>query len=59
MIFIVLAVVAVGGAGYYFKIVKPKQQAADNDMEDDSEYEDDPDMPYDSDDENYEEEDTE
>jgi len=28
---IVLAIAAVGGAGYYFKVIKPKQQGFDND----------------------------
>ncbi|MDR2515400.1 MAG: DUF4366 domain-containing protein [Christensenellaceae bacterium] len=37
LIFIILAVIAVGGAGYYFKILKPRKQAA---MQDDTEYED-------------------
>jgi hypothetical protein len=47
VIFIVIAAIAVGGAGYYFKIVRPKQRAADSDdgiddYEDgDSEYEED------------------
>jgi hypothetical protein len=30
-IFIILGAIAVGGIGYYFKIVKPKRQAADDD----------------------------
>jgi len=38
IIFVLLGVLAVGGAGYYFKIVKPKQGAADSGNED---YEDD------------------
>ena len=38
IIFVVLAVLAVGGAGYYFKILKPKKQAA---MQDEEGYEDD------------------
>lgn len=46
LIFIILAVVAVGGAGYYFKIVRPKQQAPD-DYEDESDFEDNPDAPED------------
>ncbi len=37
ILFIILAVLAVGGAGYYLKIVKPRQQAA---QQDDEEYED-------------------
>lgn len=37
ILFIALAVLAVGGAGYYLKIVKPRQQAAQQDEE---EYED-------------------
>ena len=36
IIFLVIALVAAGGLGYYFKIVRPKQQA-----EDDAEFEDD------------------
>lgn len=42
MIFIIIAALAAGGAGYYFKILKPKQQAAfDGEDEDDpDEYED-------------------
>ena len=39
ILLIIVAIVGVGGAGYYFKIVKPKQQAAlddaDGDFEDD------------------------
>jgi len=38
VIFIVIAALAAGGAGYYFKILKPKRQAADVD----DEYEDEP-----------------
>lgn len=38
LIFVLLAVVAAGGAGYYFKIYKPKHQAVDTD-EDEPEYE--------------------
>lgn len=34
MIFVLLAVVVVGGAGYYFKIYKPKHQAVDTEDED-------------------------
>ena len=53
MIFIIIAALAAGGAGYYFKILKPKQDAAaqvDDDLfGEDMEYEDDPD------DEEYEE----
>jgi hypothetical protein len=62
MIFLVLAVIAIGGAGYYIKIVKPKQQAA-SDMDDDDDeqenntgdndydFEDEPEKSADSDDE--------
>jgi hypothetical protein len=39
-IFIILAALAAGGAGYYFKIVRPKRQADDPD--DGDEYEDEP-----------------
>jgi hypothetical protein len=40
IIFVLLGVLAIGGAGYYFKIVKPKQQAnasGDEDYEEDDE----------------------
>jgi len=49
VIFIIIAALAAGGAGYYFKILKPKRQAADVDEE----YEDEPEPvapPSDSDD---------
>ena len=36
IIFVIIALLAVGGIGYYVKIVRPKQQAADEDFEDDS-----------------------
>jgi len=42
MIFIVIAVIVAGGAGYYIKIVRPKQQAVDSDEE----YEDDEEMEF-------------
>lgn len=35
IIFIVIAMLAVAGIGYYVKIVRPKQQAAEDDFEDD------------------------
>lgn len=35
IIFVVLALLAVGGIDYYVKIVRPKQQAADEEFEDD------------------------
>jgi len=58
IIFIVIAALAAGGAGYYFKIVKPKQDApADEDDydEDDTDYEDGPDaVALIGDDEDYE-----
>ena len=38
IIFLIIALAGVGGAGYYFKIVRPKQQAA---MEEADEFEDD------------------
>ena len=43
VIFAVIAAAAAGGIGYYFKIVRPKQQAADtgDDNDDDYEYEED------------------
>ncbi|MDL2232001.1 DUF4366 domain-containing protein [Ruminococcaceae bacterium OttesenSCG-928-L11] len=44
ILFIILAVLAVGGAGYYFKILKPRQQAAiDADEDDEGEFADDED----------------
>lgn len=42
LIFVVLAVLAGGGAGYYFKIYRPKQEQAASADDDYSEYEDDP-----------------
>jgi hypothetical protein len=52
MILIILLVVAgTGGAGYYFKILKPRQEAAaspdsfEDEDDEDMEYEDDPDYP--------------
>ena len=42
---ILLVVLGAGGAGYYFKIVKPKQNAVPDDedeYEDDSDYADEP-----------------
>lgn len=41
IIFVVLAVLIAGGAGYYFKIYRPKQQAPDEFDEDEIEFEDD------------------
>ena len=46
IVFVVIAVVGVGGAGYYFKIVRPKQLGTDgaddyDDTEDGGEYDDD------------------
>ena len=43
IIFLVIALVAAGGLGYYFKIVRPKQQAAmdEDEFEDDGYGEDD------------------
>lgn len=52
-IFLVLGVLAAGGAGYYFKIVKPKRDAIpDEDYEDDEEmeFEDEPEESDDADD---------
>ena len=54
IIFILLGVLAVGGAGYYFKIVKPKQQPAGSGNED---YEDDEGDEIESEDEPPEDED--
>ena len=45
-IFLVFALLAVGGAGYYIKIVRPKQQTMDDEDEDESEYDDDKEYPY-------------
>lgn len=42
MIFVVLAVLIGGGAAYYFKIYRPKQERAETADDDYSEYEDDP-----------------
>jgi len=56
MIFITIAVLAVGGAGYYFKIVKPKQQSVQTDDDlfgEDMEYDDPDDEDYDETEENY------
>ena len=44
IIFLVVGAIAFGGAGYYFKIVRPKQHAADSaddEPEDDDEYDED------------------
>jgi len=41
LIFVVIGVLAVGGAGYYLKIVKPKQKAKDSEDDEDNEVEDD------------------
>ena len=52
IIFIILAVIAVGGAGYYFKILKPRKQAAmqdDYDEEADGEFDEDSEYPFDED----------
>jgi len=43
IIFVVIAVIAVGGAGYYFKIVRPKQQSSGADSSEDDEYDSDED----------------
>ncbi|KPU45081.1 hypothetical protein OXPF_15590 [Oxobacter pfennigii] len=49
LIFVLLAAVIAGGAGYYFKIYKPKHQAADAEEpeydENDEEYDTEPDIP--------------
>ena len=49
MIFVVLAVIVAGGAGYYFKIYKPKHQATDMEEEefdeDEIDYEDETELP--------------
>ena len=42
MIFVVLAILVGGGAGYYFKIYRPKQEQAVSADDDYNEYEDDP-----------------
>jgi len=54
MIFIVIAVIAAGGAGYYIKIVRPKQQAPDSDEE----FEDDEEMEFEDEPEDGDESDT-
>ena len=57
MIFIVIALIAAGGAGYYFKIYKPKNQPSepdDTDYEDEEDYDD-----YDYEDETEESDDYE
>lgn len=47
IIFIVIAALAFGGAGVYIKIIRPKQQAADNAEDDEDEPEgDDDDIPF-------------
>jgi len=38
IIFIVIALAAVGGVGYYYKVLKPKQQAASLPSDDDEDY---------------------
>ena len=58
MIFVVIAVLAAGGAGYYFKIFKPKQDAemqTDDLFGEDMEYEDDSDEYDDETEDDYEE----
>ncbi|MDD3229811.1 MAG: DUF4366 domain-containing protein [Oscillospiraceae bacterium] len=49
LIFVLLAIVIAGGAGYYFKIYKPKHQVVDNDEpeydDNDEEYDAEPDIP--------------
>lgn len=49
LIFVLLAVVVAGGAGYYFKIYKPKHQVVDTDEpeydDNDEEYDAEPDIP--------------
>lgn len=47
ILLVLLAVLGVGGAGYYFKIVKPKQNAV---PDDEDEYDDDSDYEYEPDD---------
>ena len=56
IIFIIIAVIAVGGAGYYFKIVRPRQNADMSD-DDDDEDEDEEDEQYDNDEIDEEDED--
>lgn len=52
LIFIIIAVIVVGGAGYYFKIVRPKQSGGDYDDYDDEQdsFDDDSEIEHDSDD---------
>jgi hypothetical protein len=47
IIFVVIAVLAAGGIGYYVKIVRPKKQAVGDDDEDEDEPFDDGDIPFD------------
>lgn len=51
IVFVLIAALAAGGAGYYFKILKPKQDAANTDDEFDEDYDDEygDEMEYDSD----------
>ena len=59
-IFLVLALLAVGGAGYYIKIVRPKQQSMDDDEDEyDTEYDDDKEYPYEDEEENTDSNDAE
>lgn len=46
MIFIVIAIIALGGAGYYIKILRPKQQASQMGDDDEDDYEDGDDDEY-------------
>ena len=54
MILLIIAVIAVGGAGYYFKIYRPKQQAPADEPEDDFDEDWDNDDNEDNEDENNE-----
>ncbi len=47
IIFVIIAVLGAGGAGYYFKILRPRKQAQEQGEEDgEDEYEDEPDDEY-------------
>ncbi|GHV14334.1 hypothetical protein FACS1894219_10300 [Clostridia bacterium] len=57
LIFVVIAVIAVGGAAYYFKIVRPKKGgASEPDYEPEDDFDDDEEIDVDSDDEDGDDE---
>ena len=57
IIFVIIAVLALGGAGYYMKIVRPKQQAADDDDDEPEDEVNDEDIPFDDDQEETDDDD--